>query len=792
MWYKAGTANFTNNSTIVTGTNTYWSTQVKVGDIFTVNSSDIYEIISIDSNTQITLGRPYTGTTETAAAYNIIRNFTYTTNADIATNLLALVNSWKVREDELQAWMAGTANGGTGGDGLYPLTDQLGNTYQVACPAHIEYLAGSSMDWAITAEDAVVDATNFPGEYSAKHHANKADASRIAAQAAQVAAETAQTNAANSASTAITKASEANTSASNATSSASAAASSASAASASASTATTKASEASTSESNAATSASAANTSKNAAASSALAASIDASTASTKASDASSSAAAAASSESAAAGSATAASTSETNAASSASAANTSNNAAASSAAAASTSASQASTSATDAANAATAAQTAKTAAETAQTAAEEARDDIFANHTHVGTYNFDAVLSSVDIPDGISRFYNTHASAPNATWCHCLTVKHSTTRGYQVAVSHTTQDYYFRNTNADGNSWQPWKSISFDDHNHDDTYLQLVGGTVSGNLTLPQDTSLTVGGSRLRELSGTNRFYIAPNNGAGTPDFTREITYDPAVGEWNIEGSPLAGSNRILTIADEGSGNGLDADTVDALHSTSFLRSDADDTATGKLTLAEVATTGPITVGDGTADTNLVIDKVDDDSPDHVTFKLGGVQVGEIGCSDTTWLRINNTTNKNIYTPRYIRADAGFFVDGTAKGINGSGNFIGGTIAGAADANVINWDTSYTHSQTAHAPSNAQKNSDITKVEIEAKLTGVISSHSHVGGGGGAVGGGADEVFYENGTNVTVSYAITSGKNAMSAGPITINTGVTVTVPTGSVWSIV
>lgn len=37
-----------------------------------------------------------------------------------------------------------------------------------------------------------------------------------------------------------------------------------------------------------------------------------------------------------------------------------------------------------------------------------------------------------------------------------------------------------------------------------------------------------------------------------------------------------------------------------------------------------------------------------------------------------------------------------------------------------------------YDHSQIAHAPSNAQKNSDITKAEIEAKLTGVIASHSH------------------------------------------------------------
>ena len=39
---------------------------------------------------------------------------------------------------------------------------------------------------------------------------------------------------------------------------------------------------------------------------------------------------------------------------------------------------------------------------------------------------------------------------------------------------------------------------------------------------------------------------------------------------------------------------------------------------------------------------------------------------------------------------------------------------------------------TAYDHSQVTHAPSNAQKNSDITKVEIEAKLTGNITSHTH------------------------------------------------------------
>jgi len=55
-----------------------------------------------------------------------------------------------------------------------------------------------------------------------------------------------------------------------------------------------------------------------------------------------------------------------------------------------------------------------------------------------------------------------------------------------------------------------------------------------------------------------------------------------------------------------------------------------------------------------------------------------------------------------------------------------------------------------------------------------------------------GAVGGASNKAFYENDQTVTADYTITAGKNAMTAGPITINTGVTVTVPTGATWSIV
>jgi hypothetical protein len=55
-----------------------------------------------------------------------------------------------------------------------------------------------------------------------------------------------------------------------------------------------------------------------------------------------------------------------------------------------------------------------------------------------------------------------------------------------------------------------------------------------------------------------------------------------------------------------------------------------------------------------------------------------------------------------------------------------------------------------------------------------------------------GATGGGSDAIFFENGQTVTTSYTIPSTVNAMSAGPISINSGVTVTVNAPTVWTIV
>jgi len=56
---------------------------------------------------------------------------------------------------------------------------------------------------------------------------------------------------------------------------------------------------------------------------------------------------------------------------------------------------------------------------------------------------------------------------------------------------------------------------------------------------------------------------------------------------------------------------------------------------------------------------------------------------------------------------------------------------------------------------------------------------------------GGGATGGGGDQVFVENSLTVTTAYTFPTGKNASSVGPISINSGVSVTIPNNQRWLI-
>ena len=118
--------------------------------------------------------------------------------------------------------------------------------------------------------------------------------------------------------------------------------------------------------------------------------------------------------------------------------------------------------------------------------------------------------------------------------------------------------------------------------------------------------------------------------------------------------------------------------------------------------------------------------------------------------------------------------------------------------------------DTITLNANTANVPNNLNFNGtgsitlpNGTTGERPTPVTGMVRYNSTEGTfegysngawgaiGGGATGGGGDQVFYENELTVTANYTLTTARNAMSTGPITIDSGITVTVPTDQRWVI-
>ena len=106
------------------------------------------------------------------------------------------------------------------------------------------------------------------------------------------------------------------------------------------------------------------------------------------------------------------------------------------------------------------------------------------------------------------------------------------------------------------------------------------------------------------------------------------------------------------------------------------------------------------------------------------------------------------------------------------------------------ADSDSSNW-------LAFQAPETVSANVTWTLPDADATVNGHALKSDGEGNlswgtAGGASGGGTNQVFYENDQTVTEDYTISDGKNAMSAGPITIDDGATVTIPDGSTWVIV
>ena len=109
-----------------------------------------------------------------------------------------------------------------------------------------------------------------------------------------------------------------------------------------------------------------------------------------------------------------------------------------------------------------------------------------------------------------------------------------------------------------------------------------------------------------------------------------------------------------------------------------------------------------------------------------------------------------------------------------------------GGTFTGKVIHNYISSLTvpSGTTAQRDGSPAVGMFRHNSTLNQFEGYNNGAWGA---IGGGAGATGGGTDEVFFESDQPATTSYTLYSGKHAHTVSP-TINSGVTITVPSGAI----
>ena len=124
----------------------------------------------------------------------------------------------------------------------------------------------------------------------------------------------------------------------------------------------------------------------------------------------------------------------------------------------------------------------------------------------------------------------------------------------------------------------------------------------------------------------------------------------------------------------------------------------------------------------------------------------------------------------------------------------------VAGTFSGALSGNA----TTATTLQTSRTINGTSFNgsANITTANWGTARTLTIGNTGKSVNGSGNVSWSLSEIgaaavyasgcVYENSQTITANYTMTSGKNGMSAGPITINSGITVTVPSGSAWTVV
>lgn len=145
--------------------------------------------------------------------------------------------------------------------------------------------------------------------------------------------------------------------------------------------------------------------------------------------------------------------------------------------------------------------------------------------------------------------------------------------------------------------------------------------------------------------------------------------------------------------------------------------------------------------------------------------------------------LNTANIVATNTVTANTVNVALGLNLTGNANVVLGANSFIGTAATGALKL------PSGTGAQ--RPPANTS-NVGMIRLNTETfNFEGYNGVEWRAVGAGGATGASGDTVFQENSTLVTASYTLSTGKSAMSVGPITFAAGVLITIPAGKKWVI-
>ena len=280
--------------------------------------------------------------------------------------------------------------------------------------------------------------------------------------------------------------------------------------------------------------------------------------------------------------------------------------------------------------------------------------------------------------------------------------------------------------------------------------YVSAAGVLIAAN-NLSDLTSTTTARSNLGVVIGTDVQAHSAVLDATTASYTTAEETKLAGIETGATADQTASEIMTAIQTVDGAGSGLDADLLDGIDSTGFATA-----AQG--TLAASATQPGDNVSTLTNDAGYLTAETND-----LTAAV-------------TWA---NVPDANITQSSVTQHQAALSV--TESQISDLGTYVVETSA----------------TGSAEIPSGTTAQRDVTPAAGYLRFNTTDSSFEGydgsawgaIGGGGGATGGGGDQVFYENGQTITTSYTLTTNTNAMSTGPLTVNSGVSVTVPSGSRW---